>query len=215
MKGRSTRATTMSCRYPAMLSRRIKNAAPDVDLLNDNECITRQKKSSIKRFKAERNRNSEHWILKLNQDGAQQPLNQRPDFATRRTYGKEPAGKKNHSSKPTSKTKKRKSVRRNWRRRLCSRSLHGLEVPWQAQRNLSPSSPSSSSTKWERNNWTTRSWNSWHSSRLTIRETFFSELGPVSGGREINFPTTDGWCIQNTHSHDTFVHVQVIRTLPA
>ena len=31
--------------------------------------------------KAERIRNSEHWILKLNQDGAQQLLNQRPDFA--------------------------------------------------------------------------------------------------------------------------------------
>ena len=31
--------------------------------------------------KAERIRNSEHWILKLNQDGAQQPSNQRPDFA--------------------------------------------------------------------------------------------------------------------------------------
>ena len=25
--------------------------------------------------------NSDHWILKLNKDGAQQPLNQRPDFA--------------------------------------------------------------------------------------------------------------------------------------
>ena len=29
----------------------------------------------------ERIRHSEHWILKLNQDGPQQPLNQRPDFA--------------------------------------------------------------------------------------------------------------------------------------
>ena len=31
--------------------------------------------------RAERLRTSEHWILKLNQDGAQQPLKQRPDFA--------------------------------------------------------------------------------------------------------------------------------------
>ena len=30
--------------------------------------------------RAERIRNSEHWILKLNQDDPQQPLNQRPDF---------------------------------------------------------------------------------------------------------------------------------------
>ena len=31
--------------------------------------------------RAERIQNSKHWILKLNQDGAQRPLNQRPDFA--------------------------------------------------------------------------------------------------------------------------------------
>ena len=31
--------------------------------------------------RAERIQNSEHWILKLKQDGAQQPLDQRPDFA--------------------------------------------------------------------------------------------------------------------------------------
>ena len=30
---------------------------------------------------AERIRNSTHWILTLNQEGAQQPLHQRPDFA--------------------------------------------------------------------------------------------------------------------------------------
>ena len=44
---------------------------------------------------------------------------------------------------------------------------------------------------------------------LTIRE-HFSQIGPVSVGREINFPTTDGGCRQNTHSHDTDVHVQLI-----
>ena len=33
---------------------------------------------------------------------------------------------------------------------------------------------------------------------LTIRD-FFSELVPVSVGREINFPTTDRGCRQNTH----------------
>ena len=34
--------------------------------------------------RAERIRHSEHWILKLNQDCPQQPLNQRPDFAKRK-----------------------------------------------------------------------------------------------------------------------------------
>ena len=38
----------------------------------------------------------------------------------------------------------------------------------------------------------------------------FSQIGPVSVGREINFLTTDGGCRQNTLSHDTFVHVQLI-----
>ena len=121
----------MSSRYPAVLSRRITSAVPDMDLPNDNECITRVKKCRTKLVKrnmeghssflarwhneysyrdsltrigwteqdimlfdritwenhsyvatrAERIRNSEHWILKLNQDGAQQPINQRPDFA--------------------------------------------------------------------------------------------------------------------------------------
>ena len=39
---------------------------------------------------------------------------------------------------------------------------------------------------------------------------FLSELGPVSVCREINFPMADGRYEQNTHSHDTFVHVQLI-----
>ena len=33
---------------------------------------------------------------------------------------------------------------------------------------------------------------------LTIRD--FSQIGPVSVGREINFPTTDGECAQNTRT---------------
>ena len=48
--------------------------------------------------RAERIQNSAHWILKLNRDGAQPPLNQRPDFCSsekrtqetaRRKYGKD------------------------------------------------------------------------------------------------------------------------------
>ena len=49
----------------------------------------------------------------------------------------------------------------------------------QHQGNLSLSSPSSSSTNWDRNTWTTRSWNSWHSSR-SDNSLFFLILGPVS-----------------------------------
>ena len=131
MKRRSTKATTMQCRYPAMLSKKKTSAEPDMDLVNDKEyttwpgncCINRVRRNmdSTHPFmrdgsatkdtesrcrtmdglratscyltelsegnhiyvvtRAERIRHSEHWILKLNQDGPQQPLCQRPDFA--------------------------------------------------------------------------------------------------------------------------------------
>ena len=48
---RSTRATTMSCQYLTLLSRRITSAAPGMDLLSDKECITRRKKCCIKLVK--------------------------------------------------------------------------------------------------------------------------------------------------------------------
>ena len=77
-----------------------------------------------------------------------------------------------------------------------------------ARRNLSPSSPSSSSAKWDSNHWTRRSWNSWHSSRSDHSWIFLRQDQFWLTGR--NFPTTDRVCRQNTHWHDTFVHVQRI-----
>ena len=71
--------------------------------------------------RSERIQNTKRWVLRLNLDGAQQPLHQRHE---------------------------------------CKR-LHD-EYVTRAQGDLSPSS---SSTKLDRNNWTTKSWNSWHSSR--------------------------------------------------
>ena len=62
MNKRSTRATTMSCRYLAMLSRRITSVAPDMDLLNDKECFTRPEKCFIKRTK--RNMEDTHPFLR-------------------------------------------------------------------------------------------------------------------------------------------------------
>ena len=109
MNRRSTRAKTMSRRYSALLSRRITSAATDVGFLNDNDCITRLKKCYIKRVKRNMEGgpsrtscfstempwkiiHSSQQMLRetetqnigffnMNQDGAQQPLNQRPDFA--------------------------------------------------------------------------------------------------------------------------------------
>ena len=49
---------------------------------------------------------------------------------------------------------------------------------------------------------------------LTIRDFFLS--GRTSfGWPGDKLPDNQRVCRQNTHSHDTFVHVQVIRTLPA
>ena len=51
---------------------------------------------------------------------------------------------------------------------------------------------------------------------FTVRPfVIFSQIGPVSVGRETNFPTTDGECGQNTHSHNTFVHVELITACTA
>ena len=72
--------------------------------------------------RAGRIQNSKHWILTLNSEGPQEPLNQRPDFAqakrecktiARRARGKDPARLQNHPSQSTSTTKKRTTVRRN------------------------------------------------------------------------------------------------------
>ena len=130
---------------------------------------------------------------------------------TRRRKGKGPAGIQNHSSKLTSKTRKRTNVRRNWRTRLCGRSSNGLEVLLTGagkpvafvvivlvhKLGKQPMDDKKLEflaffTVWP------------------LVNMFFSELGPVSVGREINTPTTDGVCRQISLSHDSFVHVQRI-----
>ena len=72
--------------------------------------------------RAERIRNSEHWILKIESGWCSATVKsttrlcsneKRMQKITRRINGKDPAGIQNQSSKPTSKTKKRTSVRRN------------------------------------------------------------------------------------------------------
>ena len=55
----------MLYRHPATISRRMTSAAPDMDLLNDNECITRLKTCNTRRVK----RNMDHTHLFL-RDGS-------------------------------------------------------------------------------------------------------------------------------------------------
>ena len=123
--------------------------------------------------RAERIRHSEHWILKLNQDGAQQPLNQRPDFA----QGNRECKRLHDECMARTQQEYRTIPRSQQVRQRKEQAFEGVEeydcavdprTGWRfykpARGNLSPSSPSSSSTNWESNRWT-RSWNSWHSSR--------------------------------------------------
>ena len=120
--------------------------------------------------RAERIRNSEHWILKLNQDGAQQPLNQRPDFA----QAKRECKRLHDEYMARTQQEFRTILRSQQVRQRKGQAFEGIEeyvcavdprTGWrfynQQQGDLSPSS----SSTWDRNNWMTRSWNSWHSSR--------------------------------------------------
>ena len=120
-----------------------------------------------------------------------------------------PAGIKNHVSKPTSETKKKKNKRSTELKNTTTRSIIERTRGSINQR---------SETCHLRH----------HRSRpqignATIGRQKVGILGILHGltTREISvqtsfgwpgdqFPTTDGWCRQNTHSHDTFVHVQRI-----
>ena len=113
---------------------------------------------------AKRIRNSEHWILKFDQDGAQQPLNQRPDFDQARRECK-----RLHDEYMARTQQEYGTIPRSQQvRQRKGRAFEGIEeydyavdlrTSWrfykQQQGDLSPSS---SSTTWDRNNWTTRSW---------------------------------------------------------
>ena len=118
--------------------------------------------------KAEMIRNSEHWILKLNQDGTQRPLNQRPDFAqTKRKC------KRLHDEYMAGTQQEYRTILRSQQVRQRKKQFEGIEeydcvvdprTGWRfykaARRNLSLSSPSSSFTNWDSNHSTTRSGNS-------------------------------------------------------
>ena len=64
--------------------------------------------------RAERIQNSKNWILTINAEGPQQPLNQRPDFAQAKReckrLRKDPSRIQNHSSQSTNKTAKKKTT---------------------------------------------------------------------------------------------------------
>ena len=118
--------------------------------------------------------NTKHWVLRLNVNGAQQPPNQRLDFAQAKRECQrlhdEHVKKTQQEHRPINPGDQQSRQRRG-------QAFEGIDehdyrvdprTGWrfkssESQGNLSHSS---SSTNWDRNNWTTSSWKSWHSSRF-------------------------------------------------
>ena len=121
---------------------------------------------------AERNRNSTHWILTLNKEGAQQPiLHQRSDFAQSKRECK-----RLHDEHVARTQQDYRTIPRSQQtRQRKGQGLEGIEeydyavdprTGWRFHKESRGDLPtaSSSSTHWDRNNWKTSSWNSKHSS---------------------------------------------------
>ena len=139
--------------------------------------------------KLDRIHNTKHGVLRLSQDGAQQPINQRHDFAQAKRECKimfdEHVKKTQQLKRPISRDQQSRQRRgqafegidehdHRVDPRIGKRFCNSV-----SQGNLSHSS---SSTNGDRDNWTTRSWNSWHSSRSN--NSFFL----IFGCREIKLP---------------------------
>ena len=114
--------------------------------------------------RSERIQNTKHWVLRLNQDGAQPPLNQRHEC------------KRLHDEYVTRTQQKYFTIPRDQQvRQRRGQPFEGIDeydhrIDPRTGGRFCNSEPQGdlSSTNWDRNKWTTRSWNSWHSSRSEI-----------------------------------------------
>ena len=113
-----------------------------------------------------------NWVLRLNQDGAQQPLKQLLIFAQAKRECK-----RMHDEHVKKTQQEYRPIRCDQQvRQRRGQAFEGIDeydyrvdprTGWRFHNSQSQGdlSPSSSSLNWDRNNWTTRSWNPWHSSR--------------------------------------------------
>ena len=128
--------------------------------------------------RAERIRNSEHWILKLNQDGAQRPLNERPDLAPAKRECKRLHDEQNARTQQ----EKRTIPRSQQVRQRKGQAFEGIEeyaytvghrTGWRFyEQQQGDFVAFVLANNWDRDSWTTRSWNSSHSSRSDNSWTF-------------------------------------------
>ena len=134
-------------------------------------------KHFYKARRAERIQNSKHWILTINEDGPQQPLNQRPQqpLNQRPDFAQAKRESKRLHVEHLARTKEEYTTIP--RRQRKGQPFEGIEeydyavdpkTEWRfykgSRGNLLAASSSSSS--WERTHWKTSSWNSQHSSSL-------------------------------------------------
>ena len=142
--------------------------------------------------KAERTENSKHWILTLNAEGPQQPLNQRPDFAQAKRECK-----RLHDQHLARTQQDCRTIPRS--QQVRQRKEQQFERIEEFDFAVDPK------TGWmfyKESRWNTSSWNSQHSSRsddlwifLRVRTSF--------GCLEKNIQSTDGEVKQYTHKYST------------
>ena len=119
--------------------------------------------------RAERIQNSKHWILTLNAEGPQQPLNQRLDFA----HAKREC-KRLHDEHLTRTQEEYRTIPRSQQvRQRKGQAFEGIEeydyavdpqTGWRFYKGSRGNLQSSSSSNWDRTHWMTSNWNSHYSS---------------------------------------------------
>ena len=133
---------------------------------------------SFSATKKERTRNEKNWVLSLNKEGVQGPLNQRPDFVEAKRELKrlhdehvKETSEGNTPIHPKQRTRQRRT------QQFEGLEEHNYQVdprtgwrscPSKSQGNLRHPTSSSSSTQEQHDDWTSnKSWNSWRSSSWT------------------------------------------------
>ena len=125
----------------------------------------------------ERARNEKNWVLSLNEEGVQGPMNQRPDFVESKREFKRLHDE--HVKETLEGTTPIHPIQRTRQRR--DQQCEGLEeydyqvhprtewrsYPSKSQGNLRHPTSSSSSTQWEQYHDWSKSWNSWRFSSWT------------------------------------------------
>ena len=222
----------------AVLSRRTAVVVPSTDLLNDNNTCTMARQRNVQDFvvtdrverkdtmhddrialekhiciatRAERIQNSKHWILTLNAEGPQEPLNQRPDFAqaTREC-------KRLHDEHLARTQQDYRTIPRSQQvRQRKEQQFEGIEeydyavdpqTGWrfckESRGNLSAAS--SPSSNWDRTTGRRAVRILSILQGLTICVKKFLRVRTCFGCLENNLQTTDGRCEQYTHKYSTY-----------